>query len=54
MNEITAEIDLETGNLVITSQTGMGISTNVWVDSVSNNKITLKISSMKAPITGPF
>lgn len=54
MNELTVEIDKETGQVVILKQNNMGISVNFVTDSVSDDKITLKIVATKNPSIGPY
>ena len=49
MNEIVIEINKETGEYVILSSTGAGINTQIQNIEVSNDKITIKVISMKNP-----
>jgi hypothetical protein len=51
MNEITIEINKETNEIVMISNIGTKIITNVNVESSTSNTITLKIISVRAPIS---
>jgi hypothetical protein len=53
MNEVTIEIDKQTGQVVMINQNNMGISVNFITDSVSDNKITLKVVATRNPSIGP-